>query len=147
MGAVVDEPMKHLVRPKPPWETRDYTHCGRVAGTVPTTSVDALEAHVRRYGKQRTAYTHCMTCLDRLNAYTTIDMRARLRVPITWENKPRAVTARWLEKVRDDAEEDRMRRTLHAIAALVEAHQDEFDAMVAAAGVTDLAAARRERGA
>jgi hypothetical protein len=143
----MDEPIKHLLRPMPPWETRDMTHCGRRGADVATTTVDALAAHIKRYGRQRSAYTHCMTCLDRVSAYTHVDVVARLRVPITWENDPRAVTARWVERARDETEADHVRRTLHAIGALVEAHQAEFDAMVAAAGVSELAARRRAHGA
>jgi hypothetical protein len=143
----VDEPMKHVLRPKPPWETVELTHCGRQAGTVPITTVDGVEAHVRKYGRQRTAYTHCMTCLERVQAYSRIDVVRQRRVPISWENDPVAVVTRWLDRTFEEPERARKRRILHAISALVEEHQAEFDAMVAADGVADLAAHRRERGA
>lgn len=143
----VDEPMKHVLRPKPPWETVELTHCGRQGTTVQITTVDGVNAHVRKYGRQRTAYTHCMTCLERVQAYTSIDMRLRQRVPVTWENDPVAVVGRWLDRTYEEPERARKRRILHAISALVEAHQDEFDAMVAADGVADLAAHRRGKGA
>lgn len=143
----MDEPLKHLLRPLPPWETRALTHCGLPGAQARTTTVDELAAHIKKYGRQRSAFSHCMTCLDRLSAYTRIDMIARIREPVSWQNDPRAVTARWVERVRSEDDDDRMRRTLHAIGALVEAHRAEFDAMVDAAGVSDLARRRRHRGA
>lgn len=143
----MDEPMTHILRPKPPWETQDLTHCGRQAETVAHTTADGMMAHLRKYGRQRTAYTHCMTCVDRVQAYSRIDTNLRVAVPMTWESEPVAITERWLDRTYEPTEKDRKRRMLHAIAAIIEAHQDEFDAMVAADGVADLAAHRRGRGA
>lgn len=144
----VDEPMKHVLRPRPPWETVELTHCGRQGDSVPVTTVDGIEAHIRKYGRQRTAYTHCMTCLDRVQAYSRIDVGLQRRVPISWENDPVSVTERWLDRTFEESERSRKRRILHAISALVEEHQAEFDAMVAADGVADLADRRRRgRGA
>jgi hypothetical protein len=149
----MDEPLKHLLRPMPPWETHEITQCGRPANQVGAiTDIAALLQHITTHGKQRTAYTHCMVCFDTEQRHSVLRFaygedvaRRATAVAATWETQPRAVLRRWLDKTIDDTEGERVRRTLHALGRLVEAHQGEFDAMVEAEGVSDLAARRRGR--
>lgn len=151
-----DEPLKHLLRAAPPWETREYTQCGRQAEKLATTTVAEMNTVIKRHGRQRAAYTHCMTCIETQQRYASWRLeydehgnpQRRVAVPMTWESAPADVISRWVERARyrEPEDADRLRRTLHAIGALVEAHADEFAAMVDADGVVDLTARRRTKG-
>lgn len=144
-----DQPLKHLTRPKPPWAELELTICGRPASDVAAlTTPDEVRALVSKHGKQRAAFLVCMTCAN------------RWRSSSEWRTDPAAITAYWLERMTLSyviglnhsqwdhhtptitAEQDQVRRELHALANLVEAHRAEFDALVAGTGAIDLASRR-----
>jgi hypothetical protein len=74
------------------------------------------------YGRQRNAILTCMTCCDTARRWGA------------WEDDPRKALQREIDwEVRWGMERGtRLRDELLAIAALVEAHQEEFDAHVTA---------------
>jgi hypothetical protein len=119
----VKEPVDHILRPSLPWRTEAaITECGFDASKVATIT---REEHVRRVkdlGKQRAAMMTCMTCAQTAGNYGTWedDPRQALQREITWEHG-----GYW--RARTDRGE-RLKDELLAIAALIAAHRDEFDA-------------------
>jgi len=85
-----------------------------------------FEARVKDMGKQRAAMFTCMTCADTARRWGS------------WEDDPRLAVAREAEwergsaywRARDDRGQ-RLKDELIAIAALIEAHRQEFDAIMA----------------
>lgn len=125
----------HIIRADLPWRKADLTECGRKIETVKgvTTMADVLD-RVKRLGKQRTAFTVCMTCYSTGYNYQS------------WEQDPLDVMRRHCVRYGRDAGADnaRLRDELRAIAALVEAHRDEFDGYIQGLAETvDLASRRR----
>lgn len=121
------EPVDHIVRPPLPWRTREgaITECGFDASKVPTITRPEFFQRLKDYGQQRTAMTVCMTCSDTSKRHGTWDddPRQALDREIEWECRYRR-TDRGL----------RLKDELSAIAALVEAHRDEFDAHIEQTG-------------
>lgn len=111
------EVLDHITRPGLPWRAERLTECGRPADGVQTITADELRARVARLGKQRTAFTVCMTCAGRVG-YSK-----------PWAVAPELVLEREIQR-RKPEEVLRLRRELAAVTALVEAHREEFDAMV-----------------
>lgn len=125
-----DLPLEHVERVTPPWRRDLVTECGLPVAGHPVISRDAFIAKVKSQGKQRSAMTTCMTCWD----------SAVRNQP--WDENPvkslirEAERHRWAGRGRDGRDVERFRRELLAIAALIEAHRDEFDDMVAGLGET-----------
>ena len=123
-------PVDHILRPLLPWRSPDegaITECGYDASKVSTLTRAEFEARVKDMGKQRAAMFTCMTCADTARRWAS------------WEDDPRLAIAREAEWERGSAywrsRDDRGRRLkdeLLAIAALIEAHREEFDATIAA---------------
>ena len=118
------EPVDHIKRPQLPWRTdAGITECGYNASSVPTLTRDAYWERRKTMGQQRTALLTCMTCADTASRWGT------------WEDDPLQAMQREIEweagrgyRRRDRGE--RLRDELVAIAALIEAHRDEFDALI-----------------
>lgn len=120
------EPVDHILRPALPWRTGEpgITECGFDASKVKTLT---REEYVRRYkdlGQQRMALLTCMTCADTARRWGT------------WEDDPRRAVDREITwewgggyRARNDRGQ-RLKDELLAVAALIEAHRDEFDAHV-----------------
>lgn len=134
----------HVIRATLPWRREQLTECGRALDDVASfISRDELVARVKADGKTRTAYSVCITCWS-----TASDRRNE-----TWETEPIAVIGREAERcgmgrcyASQTPERERLTNELHAIAALVAAHRDEFDEFIAGlANTTSLDAARRDR--
>lgn len=122
------EPVDHILRPLLPWRTGEaaITECGFDASKVKTLTRAEFFARRKELGRQRTAMLTCMTCSDTASRWGTWedDPRRALEREIMWENNGRyRSTNERGEQIRDE---------LLAIAALVEAHRDEFDAAVTA---------------
>lgn len=123
------EPVDHILRPSLPWR-RDgegaITECGYDASKVKTLTREAFFHRLGEYGQQRTALMTCMTCSDTARRWKTWadDPRQAMEREITWESG-----GFW--RHRDDRG-TRLKYELMAVAALVESHRDEFDAIVAA---------------
>lgn len=139
-------PLDHVIRAPLPWRSEQLTECGReVSDVAAAITQQQLVARVKEYGKQRTAFTVCITCWSTASSHRE-----------TWESDPIAVLYR--ETLRAGAthvmpRSDRPERVvltaeLRAIGALIEAHRDEFDQYIAGlADTANLDAVRRERSA
>jgi hypothetical protein len=154
-------PVDHLPRATLPWRTApDLTECGKPIADLPAErviTVAALQKRIRDVGKQRAAFTACVTCMDTAERHHRHAHYARgdgggsgvealgreieaLRYVYppsnpTGERGARA-TALWARRQRLEAE-------LEAIAALVAEHRDEFDGYLAGRDQAVSLAARR----
>lgn len=119
------EPVDHILRPRLPWRTDGaITECGFDASKVKTLTRPEYVARFKELGRQRCAMLTCMTCADTASRWGTWDddPRTALEREIAWEGAGR----RWHED-----RGQRLKDELLAIAALIEAHREEFDANVA----------------
>lgn len=122
-----DAPLDHVLRAPLPWRSDRLTECGRAADSVQACiGPDELSARIKRHGKQRAAFTVCMTCWGRVG-WTS-----------TWERHPIGVLYRELKRIgpflpvgHTSPESERMTAELRALAALVETHREEFDGYLA----------------
>lgn len=124
------EPVDHILRARLPWRSDEgaLTECGYDASKVKTLTRAEFFQRLKDYGQQRTAVLTCMTCSDTVRRWKT------------WDEDPRQAMGREVEweyggsywRARDDRG-DRLKRELNAIAALIEAHREEFDAIIDAA--------------
>ena len=121
-------PVDHILRPRLPWRTTDegaITECGYDASKVSALTRAEFDQRVRDLGKQRTAMITCMTCADTARRWSD------------WDTDPRLAIAREVEWERGShywrSRDDRgqlLKDELLAIAGLIEAHRDEFDAAI-----------------
>lgn len=123
------EPVDHILRPQLPWRQGDgaITECGYDAAQVKTLTREEYFQRLQDMGQQRAALFTCMTCADTAKRWGTWDddpSRALDR-EITWE-----CGGPYRRKDRGF----RLQDELLAIAALIEAHPQEFDALVSAGG-------------
>lgn len=117
------DPVDHIIRPQLPWRTdAGITECGLNAAKAPTLTREEFFQRLKDMGQRRTAMMTCMTCSDTASRWGTWDddPRKALEREIQWE-------ARWGRRDRGC----RLRDELLAIAALVDAHYDEFHASIA----------------
>lgn len=144
-----EERRDHVIRARLPWRTDDLTECGRALDDVAThITREQLLWRIKQDGQQRTAFTICITCWQTSNSHS----RA------TWETQPSEMLAResrrgrsgivYYEYQRDGRPPtgphvDRLSAELHAMAALIEAHREEFDQRVTSASEAALFAERR----
>lgn len=115
------EPIDHIRRPLLPWRDSAPTECGRDDGAAITR--EEYFSRLKEYGQRRTAIMTCSTCASTAERWKSWeqDPREALGREIEWE------TGRWRSKL---AEAGPLERELIAIAALIEKHRDEFDALV-----------------
>jgi hypothetical protein len=120
----VKEPVDHILRPSLPWRSPSepaITECGFDASKVKTLTRADFFQRLKDYGQQRTALVTCMTCSDTARRWPT------------WEDDPRKALEReiaWECGWRKRDVEPRLRDEMLAIAALVEAHPDQFAALL-----------------
>lgn len=138
-------PLDHISRRRLPWRTEaDLTECGKpireLAGRVVTR--EEVERRVKQIGRQRTAFSTCMTCADTSNRWTS-DRRGsatsavgreaaaveHIQPPHHYSQDRERAQVLWNRRQRFEAE-------LEAIAALVAAHREEFDGYLAGVGDT-----------
>jgi hypothetical protein len=121
------EPVDHILRPQLPWRTDGaITECGYNAEKVSTLTRAAYFERKKDLGQRRCAMLTCMTCADTASRWTT------------WDDEPRQAMQRELEWERrgswnfrdNDSRGTRLRDELLAIASLIEAHRDEFEAHI-----------------
>lgn len=122
------EPVDHIQRPALPWRRADsaITECGYDASKVKTLTRAEFFQREKDLGKQRTAMMTCMTCADTARRWGS------------WEDDPRLAMGREVNWERGEsywrARTDRgqlLKDELTAIAALIEAHREEFDGILA----------------
>jgi hypothetical protein len=121
------EPVDHILRPQLPWRQGDgaITECGYDAAKVKTLTREKYFQRLQDMGQQRAALFTCMTCADtakRWGAWDDDPGRALDR-EIAWE----CGGSYWCNR---DDRGFRLRDELFAIAALIAAHRDEFDALM-----------------
>lgn len=123
------DPLDHVIRASLPWRSGHLTECGRDLNDVGSAiTQQQLQVRVKEHGAQRTAFTVCMTCWSTASAHRE-----------TWESDPIAVLYRETQRTggalvsprSDRPERVRLTAELRAIAALIEAHRDEFDQYIA----------------
>jgi hypothetical protein len=116
------EPVDHILRPSLPWRSIEtaITECGYDAAKVKAITRVEFFQRVKDLGQQRTAMLTCMTCSDTARRWKT------------WEEDPRQAMEREINwergfgyRERTDRGE-RLKDELLAIAALIEAHGEEF---------------------
>ena len=151
----LDLPMEHVQRPQPPWRAaRLLTECGRPTDGMTVISREQLITKVKRQGQKRAAFTTCMVCWDKCrtnHAWDVDPVGCLMREAARYEWISRRV-AYGNYDAGDPGEKApsavRFRNELLAIAALIEAHQDEFDDLCEGLAATgDLTARRRARRA
>lgn len=122
------EPVDHILRPQLPWRLGDgaITECGYDATQVKTLTRGQYFARLKDLGQQRSAMLTCMTCSNTAGRWRG------------WEGDPREALQRVIEWERggrysygEDKRGGRLRDELVALKQLIEAHRDEFDALVA----------------
>ena len=125
MVEAMKEPVDHILRPRLPWRQTDedaITECGYDASKVKTLPRVEFFQREKDLGRQRSAMLTCMTCSDtarRWGAWND-DPRLALGREIEWERG-----GYWGHGRSDRGH--RLRGELIAIAALIEAHRDEFE--------------------
>jgi hypothetical protein len=118
----VKDPVDHVIRPNLPWRVEALTECGKpVADVRAAITRDQAVKKVKDQGQQRAAMSTCMTCWSTAERHRD------------WAAAPAEVMAREVKGVTWYApgQSDQINRELRAIAAIVDAHRDEFDAYLA----------------
>lgn len=127
--------IEHLIRRATvPWRAVEdhLTECGKNAADFPSITYDQFARKLRQQGQQRAAMSTCMTCWNAADRWKT------------WAVDPVDAVRREVLGLRDNVE--LFRRELWAIAALVQAHRDEFDGYLTGLNeTTDLASRRRAK--
>lgn len=118
------DPVDHILRPRLPWRTHGgMTECGLNAEKAQTISREQFFVRLKDFGRQRSALLTCMTCSDTASRWGT------------WEDDPRKALEREIQWESAWRRSDRgvlLRDELLAIASLIDAHRDEFDAHLSA---------------
>lgn len=117
------EPLTHIIRTPLPWRAADKTVCGRLVAEYRPELVITIEdarAMSKRLGQQRFALVICMTCAHHIGSWCR------------WEDNPLSRMEREVSGGGWGRVDPLIVAELRAIAALVEAHRDQFDAAVAA---------------
>ena len=125
------EPVDHILRPLLPWRSvseAQITECGFDATKVKTLSRAEFYQRRKDLGQQRTAMLTCMTCSDTAQRHRTWDDDPRLALmrEIEWERG----NGYWSRS--EDRNGHRLKDELIAIASLIDAHREEFEATISA---------------
>ena len=124
---IVKEPVDHILRPRLPWRSESdpsITECGYDSSSVKSITREEFFQRLKDMGQQRASLFTCMTCSDTARRWRTWDddPRQALEREINWEG------VRAWGRVQDRGR--RLWDELLAIAALIQAHPDEFKALV-----------------
>lgn len=116
------EPVDHILRPRLPWRNEpSITECGCDASKVKTLTRAEFFQRLKDFGQQRTAMFTCMICTQTAQRHST------------WEEDPRHAVEReinWECAWKPYDRGQRLKDELLAIAALIEAHPQEFKSLV-----------------
>lgn len=135
----------HVARPPLPWRPDErITECGRRADSVETViEADQLEWRIRNWGRQRTAFTVCMTCSERARYSPKFDVDPVEVIAREGRRTGGAIYQR--ERANDHLHRELLAHELRAMVELVAEHRDEFLTRLAAS--QDRAAFARRRQA
>lgn len=128
----------HIRRPHLPWRDQaQSTECGRdIADVKGLISRDEAHARLKRLGHKRATFSMCLTCLETAERWKA------------WADDPAEALRREAQNIsrRDQARVALLNKELRAIAALIQAHRDEFDGYLTGLEQTiSLEAARQAR--
>ncbi len=130
-----EEQLDHVARPMLPWRTEFRAECG--LPPIPGRSIidrNAFRAKLTRQGKTRSAMTTCITCWQTASRWKD------------WSLSPSDVVRRELPQQWGGTQTNALDDELRAIAALIEAHREEFDGfLIGLAATADLSAVRAAR--
>jgi hypothetical protein len=123
----VTETLDHIIRNRIPWQTdKGITECGKEVSSVKAAmSWEDFAAKFKREGQQRAAMTTCMTCWGRYETMAHLQQ--------DWKHSPSSVIGRECQRIEyrsgygASKTDNQLDREFRALAALVEAHRDEFD--------------------
>lgn len=139
LDELLNGPPKHLERFAPPWVRTRRTICGRTLDDVQDW-IEFTEARdlIRTVGETRARLLFCQTCLN---------MNSKVNAPTAWEKLPADVTVDWAARGRwaQNPETEEIRALLLALGRLVDAHRDEFEAMVNAYLTDEITSRRKKR--
>lgn len=137
---LLDGPPRHLERLTPPWSSHRSTICGRPLSTVAAwMTYDEGRQLITQLGQTRACLLLCQTCAGQ---------ETRIARPELWQQDPAAVVhdyTRHLAAPPHSAGAQQIRAELLALAQLVDAHPDQYQAAVAAHLTDELSAKRRAR--
>jgi hypothetical protein len=125
-------PVTHIVRPSPPWrEDQGLTECGLASENVGERlwTRDQLRDAARNLGAQRLSMQCCMTCLNTAQRWPS------------WDQDPVEALGREIH----GRTAELFRQELWAIAALVDAHREEFDNFITGLADAPSLADQRQR--
>lgn len=129
----------HVARGQLPWRAAELTECGLPVANHPVITRDSYFARIREWGKQRTRFTVCGSC-----ASTAANYKPWAEDPISTIRRE-AERCGWFARPGDEGR-DLFARELRALAALVEAHPEEFaDYLQGLTETLSLDAARQAR--
>ncbi len=142
------EPVDHIVRPRLPWRSLSdpsITECGYDATQVKTLSREQYFARLKEFGQQRTALLTCMTCSDTARRWGTWNDDPRLAIEreVQWEGAHWSGISRAV--IEREGRGQRMKAELLAIAALIDAHPEEFRTLLAGIDARDEWLKRKDR--
>lgn len=122
---------QHVLRVTVPWRTVSVGECGKtLSDDDAAITVDDLTQRIADHGEARAEFSLCPQCWS------------RARQALRWETDPVGVLAREMQH----GNRELLCRELHAIAALIEQHHDEYAGRMAGlASAVDLTAHRRRR--
>jgi hypothetical protein len=142
----------HITRAVLPWRTvAELTECGKPAADLAGRLVTRAEAatRIKAVGQKRAAFSLCMTCVstsDRhRNLYGHTEDPVGVVARATGAVRHAAPPWNGREETKDWRERERLVTELEAIAALIEAHREEFDGYLSGREQTVSLADRRRR--
>lgn len=144
------EEFEHVARIPLPWRQEPpTTECGLDGARFPGLSHQALLVKIKRLGKQRASLFVCVTCWNRTADHHTYSALG-IASAVSWAESPSTILKREIEHETRGwgraAQPPLIDRELHALAALVEAHREEFaELMAGLEATTDLGRARHDR--
>ncbi|HWX13481.1 MAG TPA: hypothetical protein VNY06_01150 [Methylocella sp.] len=124
------EPVDHILRPRLPWRSPNepaITECGYDASKVKTLTRAEFFQREKELGQRRCVMLTCMTCADTARRWGTWEDDPRLAVQreAEWERQ-----APYYRRCPSDERGTVLKDELVAIAGLIEAHRDDFDARI-----------------
>ena len=130
------ETLDHIIRNRIPWQTDEgITECGKdVSDVKAAISWERFAEKFKREGQQRAAMTTCMTCWSRYADTSHLQQ--------DWQHSPSSVIGRECGRLEyrtgygKAKTDNQLDKEFRALAALVEAHREEFSGYLAGLEMT-----------